>query len=183
MDGFFVPEKSWPYSQNFGSPTSEVLPYRDNLDYEIDLMVSKPLKPAGEWTSAGAQRIIVHVESDCDFEKLLANLKEKVELGIALNIQTSNDILHPLVEQFDFIQCMGIEKIGYQGEPFSERVIPKIEDLRKRYPDAIISVDGGVNFENAPRLVKAGASRLVSGSTIWNALNIKEAIERLANSR
>src|SRR3989338_570743 len=81
----------------------------------------------------------------------------------------------------DFAQFMGIEKIGFQGQLFDERVLGKIADLRERFPKVIISVDGGVNMKNAPRLIKAGANRLVSGSTIFESDNIKDAIEKLKN--
>ena len=74
---------------------------------------------------------------------------------------------------------MGIAKIGYQGQPFDSRVVAKIEDLRERYPDVTISVDGGVNFESAPKLIAAGVTRLVSGSTILNSKNIEETIYQL----
>ena len=74
---------------------------------------------------------------------------------------------------------MGIAKIGYQGQPFDGQVIQKIQDLRKQYPEVTISVDGGVNFETAPKLIEAGATRLVSGSTILQSNNPEKTIEQL----
>ena len=71
---------------------------------------------------------------------------------------------------------MGIEKIGYQGQPFDERVIDQVKALRKEYPELIISVDGGVSFDTAPRLIEAGANRLVVGSVIFNSLDIRETV-------
>ena len=101
------------------------------------------------------------------------------ELGLALNIQTPNDEIEPWLSRFNFVQFMGIETIGYQGEPFSLKVIPKIQDLRKKHSEVIISVDGGVNFLSAPLLVKAGANRLVAGSAIWESDDVKGTIEKL----
>ena len=81
----------------------------------------------------------------------------------------------------DFVQFMGIKKIGYQGQEFDTEVLDKISDLRKNFPDTIISVDGGVNFENAQDIVEAGVNRLVSGSAIYESDNIREAITELTN--
>ena len=53
----------------------------------------------------------------------------------------------------------GIEKVGFQGEAFDERVLKQIIDLRLKYPELIISVDGAVNEETAPKLLEAGANR------------------------
>ena len=79
----------------------------------------------------------------------------------------------------DFIQFMGIKKIGYQGQPFDEEVLKKIKDLRKKYPDITISVDGGVSFDNYKDLAKAGANKLISGSALYESENIKEAWEEM----
>jgi len=150
--------------------------------------VNEPELVIQNWITAGAARIIVHVESTHHLEEIVQSFgKDELgsfrshELGVALNIQTPNDVLYDIIHRIDFVQCMGIEKIGYQGEPFSEKVIPKIKDLRRRFPEAIISVDGGVNETSAPKLIAVGVNRLVSGSAIWNAPDIKRAIRKLAH--
>ena len=102
--------------------------------------------------------------------------RENVEIGVALNTTTPIETIKPIISKVDFIQCMGIEKIGYQGEPFDERVLEQISELRKIYPELIISVDGSVNETTAPLLVKAGANRLVVGSAIMNSYDVRETI-------
>ncbi|HEY4486380.1 MAG TPA: hypothetical protein VJB70_01430 [Candidatus Paceibacterota bacterium] len=194
-DGIFVPDKSWPYTFGEGGVFEKLLrgergfPHWEDLNYEIDLMVTEPELVVQNWITAGAARVIVHIESTehiNDIVKSFGNDESgsfrSHELGVALNIATPNESVYPFIHQTDFIQCMGIEKIGYQGEPFSEKVIPKIKDLRKRFPEAIISVDGGVNETSAPKLIEAGANRLASGSAIWNAPDIKKAIKNLKNN-
>ena len=74
---------------------------------------------------------------------------------------------------------MGIAKIGYQGEPFDERAPEQINQLRVKYPNLAISVDGGVSLETAPLLKAAGANRLVAGSAIFGASDIALAIREL----
>src|ERR1019366_10613197 len=83
-----------------------------------------------------------------------------VEIGMGISMHTPNALLDEYLTTntegrtlADFVQFMGIEKIGYQGQHFDPEVLDKIGDLREKFPDAIISVDGGVNFENAHDLV------------------------------
>jgi len=178
MDGKFVSSISWPYIEDDGKP----LPI--DFDFEADLMVLNPEIVVGNWIKAGAKRVIAHIESidsAKNFEKIFGAVSDRAKLGIALNTTTSNDAIYPIVDKIDFAQFMGIEKIGFQGQLFDERALGKIADLRERFPKVIISVDGGVNMKNAPRLIKAGANRLVSGSAIFESDNIKDAIEKLKN--
>ena len=194
-DGIFVPDKSWPYTFGEGGVFEKLLrgergfPHWEDLNYEIDLMVTEPELVVQNWITAGAARVIVHIESTGHINDIVKSFgKDELgsfrshELGIALNIETPNDTIYSLMCQIDFIQCMGMEIIGHQGEPFSEKVIPKIKDLRKRFPEAILSVDGGVNEKSAPKLIAAGANRLGSGSALWGAPDIKKAIKILQNS-
>ncbi len=164
------------------------MPEEDALYYELDLMIDTPEKGIKSWTQTGASRLIFHIESVKDkdwFWKNLAHIKSPaplfgvfgIEIGLAINITTSNEEIYPHIEKLDFVQFMGIEKIGFQGQPFDERVLPKIEDLRERFPELIISVDGGVSLETAPLLIKAGASRLVAGSAILESDDLKKTIK------
>ena len=75
---------------------------------------------------------------------------------------------------------MGNDRIGFGGVPLDEElVLPKISELRKRHPELTISVDIGVNAETAPRLIAAGATRLVAGSAIFGKANPAQAIKEL----
>lgn len=176
MDGKLTHPRSWPYfpgqEESFEKVASgEVgLPYWKDIDYEADLMIKNPEDDFGSFVNAGFHRIIAHVESTQKFRDILEEWKGVVEIGAAINIDTENDTLFPLIEDgVNFIQFMGIATIGYQGSPFDRRVLEKIQNLRKMYPKVIISVDGGVNLENAPLLLKAGANRLVAGSAIFGS--------------
>ena len=106
-------------------------------------------------------------------------VRENTQIGVAINTTTSVELLKPLISHIDFVQCMGIEKIGFQGEPFDERAIDQVKSLRKDFPELIISVDGGVNLDSASELIKAGANRLVAGSAIFQSFDIDEAIVEL----
>jgi len=174
MDGKFVPSKNFPYIQNDENNLSQI-----DFDFEVDLMVSNPENFIESWVKAGAKRIIIHIESVERIEDVFLKVPSDIETGIALNTTTPNEKIYPLIEKINFVQFMGIEKIGYQGQDFDERVLNKIADFRRKFPRVIISVDGGVSLETAPRLVEAGANRLVSGSAIFESSNIKDTIEQL----
>ncbi len=202
MDGAFVKSKSWPYSEGGTRKEphfvalmaqDEGLPFWEDLDYEIDLMIGEPEKHIDEWLPLGASRLIFHIESIKDLDLFWSHDMWKegardiggekvVQLGLAINPDTSLDTILPFMEKIDFVQCMGISRIGYQGQPFDERVLGHINQLRVKYPNMPISVDGGVNVETAGLLKQAGATRLVAGSAIFGAEDIPEAIELLKNA-
>jgi len=197
MDGKFVPSVSWPYDKDgvkeFASMVSEseMLPFWDEIDYEIDLMVKNPEDIISNWITLGARRIIIHIESTDKIREIIDLTKDRcyrnedfvclehVEFGIALGIDTGFDKLNPFVYDLDVVQLMGIKKIGYQGQEFDENTINRVKSLREKYPHLIISIDGGVSFKTAPKLISAGVSRLVSGSVIFGSLDVNETILKL----
>ncbi len=189
MDGKLTKHSTWPYKNNNGEMNDEIfdlilkeergLPYWEDLDYEIDLMVVDPEKAAGEWLVAGASRVIIHVETITDWQKIISELGNLIEIGLAINISTPIEKLKPYINDVDFIQCMGIARIGFQGEPFDERVLGKIREVKKEWPQMQVSVDGAVNETTAPALLEAGADRLVVGSAIFESGDVAEAISSL----
>jgi len=196
MDGFFVPAKTWPYvpggPEEFHTFRAEEdgLPSWEKINFEMDLMVRNPEETIDDWVGVGASRVIVHIESTENFAAIVEQFRKRfakteqfevgaVELGVAINIDTPNEALEPFVDSLDFVQFMGIAKIGYQGQPFDARVLPKIIAWRHAHPEATISVDGGVSPDSADLLVEAGANRLVSGSHIFESNDIEGAIREL----
>ncbi len=196
-DGKFTPEKTWPYidrdDPDFIRLINEEagLPYWEDLKFEIDLMVENVEEVAEQWVHVGAERIIVHFESFSDAkraESFIENFKNRfhtpdsaisVEIGLAVNIDTPFESFAHLIPNVETFQCMGILRIGYQGEPFDEQVLEKIKSVHEKYPHLVISVDGGVNLDSAPLLRQAGATRLIAGSVILKSNNIPETIEKL----
>ena len=206
-DGKFTPAKTWPYKKGVDetflkiAAQEEGFPFWDSVDFEVDLMVKHPENIIDDWIAVGAKRIIIHIESTPDLFSLVRKIRGEykhtsesfygIEIGIALDIETPNEEIYDFLNavgeddefksQIDFVQFMGIENIGYQGEPFDERVFDKIRELRERFPEIIISVDGGVSLENAAELIEAGANRLVSGSAIFESGDVAGTIEVFQN--
>ncbi|HET8575098.1 MAG TPA: hypothetical protein VFM02_02930 [Candidatus Paceibacterota bacterium] len=185
-DGKFVPDACWPFTDALAWSEfervvagEEGLPFWEDFDFEADLMIEFPERNPDAWIAAGFSRVVLHVESTKNLAAALEVLYGRVEIGLALNIATSETALEPFMEKADFIQCMGIETIGFQGQPFDERVIPKIKAFRKRYPGVTISVDGGVSLASISKLEDAGASRFISGSAVFGTGNPAKAIREL----
>ena len=195
-DGIFVPNKTWPYTngtdaegdKNFADILSEMqgLPSSDYLDYEIDLMTANPLQDAKTWISAGAARIIVHVESTPEPLEVIRRLYEEfsmpdsvasVEIGAAIGHDTSLAVLDPLIPYLSVLQVMGIRRIGFQHQPFDPAAPGRVAELRQKYPELIISVDGGVSDDTERKLLQAGADRLIVGSAIFDSGNPLASIE------
>ena len=191
-DGQFVQNATWPYRKpdnNFEMLIREdqSLPGWEKIDYEFDLMVNKPEEVVDDWVSVGASRIVLHIESKGDIRAAIEKLKGRVEIGLAMNIDTSvssiesagltihdNEIEGGTVQ---FIQLMGIDHIGFQGQKFDAKVIDRITEIKKTFPDLDISIDGGVSLDNAPDLINAGANRLIVGSAIFEAESPLNALE------
>lgn len=188
-DGKFVPSTSWPMHQSDKESVERILdeeegmPFWDSLDFEFDLMVMNAHKRFDFFARLGAKKIIFHIEAEEEnsFKEFLESLdpyfKDNVDIGIAINTTTDIEKLEPFINHVDFVQCMGIENVGFQGEPFDERVLKQIKDLRLKYPELKISVDGAVDENTAPLLLKAGANRLVMGSTLLQSYDIRETIK------
>lgn len=186
MDGEFVEAKSWPFFDKDKQSVRELLdgeirlPFSDKIKYEFDLMVRTPETDLKKYIKLGANRLIVHANSIDNRDLFLEEIERLgIEWGIAFlttdNLTNSKD----LIMQASFVQLMGIENIGYQGQPFDPRVLDQARHVWEIKPDAIISIDGGVNLDTARELASAGVNRLVSGSTIFGANAPEVAIEDL----
>jgi len=185
-DGKFVPSVSWPFNKNDEESTERILneenglPFWEDLDFEFDLMLINAHKKFDFFTRLGAKRIVFHLEAEEEngfkefLESLDPYLKDNLEIGISINTTTNIDKLDPFINYIDFVQFMGIEKVGFQGEPFDERVLIQIQDLRKKYPEVKISIDGSVNEKTAGALIEKGADRLVIGSALLQSYDVRE---------
>jgi ribulose-phosphate 3-epimerase len=181
-DGQFTPSASWPYRKEDDTfekiiHEEEGLPGWQALNFEIDLMANKPEDLVDDWVIAGATRIVIHAEAKGDVAGAIAKLADRAEIGLALNIDTPLDAIEPHRNAIQFIQLMGIDHIGFQGQGFDEKVLGKVKEAHIKYPALPISVDGGVSLETAQQLIDAGADRLIVGSAIFQSDNFIEAIQ------
>lgn len=183
-DGEFVDSVSWPMHAEdraqFEKITSgaERLPHADKMAFEVHFMTHEPERLLPEWLKAGVMRALFHIEARHDWAEI-QEVGKDIELGISLLIDTPLERIDAYAERISVVQLMGIAEIGVQGQPFDERVLERVREVKKRYPDVIIEIDGAVNRETAPLLAEAGAMRLAPGSYVLKNDNPKKAIEYL----
>jgi len=191
-DGIFVPFRTWPFSSGGGADEhfqrilneQEGMPFWEDIDFELDLMVADAVENFNIYTKLGPKRIIFHIEAVGELESFLHFLegidmyiRDSIEIGVATNPSTPLPKIFPLISCIDFVQCMGNDKIGHKGIPLDEQVYKNIKILREKYSDLPIAVDIGVNKTTAGFLIKAGATKLVAGSAIFNTDDIIGTIE------
>lgn len=170
-DGVFVPSKT--QFQNLSS--------LEEIEYELDLMIARPELTIEDYIEMQPARIVIHMESVSDHKRLflaLEKIRGIIEIGLSISNDTPNEVLEKYLEDADFIQLMGIARIGSQGQPFDDRVLEKISYFHEKYPELVISVDGSVNPDTIKKLADAGATRFVAGSAVFTG-DIEENIKNL----
>lgn len=197
-DGKYVQTKTWWFNgkdvvkKDAILAEEEGLPFWDSTNYEFDLMVENPLSLIDTFVALGPSKIIFHKKTISVpdllhyFESLPEVTRQVISFGVALGIDDDPHEIAPLVPYLRRIQCMGIEHIGTQGQPFTDKAVVMVKTLHDLYGATVrISVDGGVNESNIPALVAAGARRLVVGSRIFQSVDPHgtiEALQTLANN-
>ena len=177
VDGRFTPSVSWPCDPT-GDPVT-IKEHTDKFTLEVDLMIENPLPAAVDWITAGADMLVLHVET-VEFENF-KNFAEytHVTLGVACHGDTPLETLLQYAEHVDCVQLMGIAEIGAQGQPFDPRVLTTIAEVKRAYPDKPITVDGSVNQDTIAQIVAAGADRVIVGSAITLQTDPLTAYENL----
>lgn len=192
VDGRFAAPATWPYARDLAAFKDEVrngglLPHADEFRFEIDLMVSDPLVASELFIAAGASAVTLHVESGVQVAHALDTIRRSyghdkgfapglLSVGLAISIATDSNVLDQYLDRVDYVQFMGIARIGHQGEPFDPRVVRKLRAFREKHPDVPVHVDGGVSLTTAPELITAGVGHLIIGSGLWKARDMAEEL-------
>jgi len=180
MDGMFVPNLT------FGPLVIESLRPHSNLIFDAHLMIEAPERYIKDFASAGADWISVHVEATKHLHRTIWKIKElDKKAGVALNPHTPLETIKYVLEDLDFVLIMTVNP-GFGGQKFIKNCLPKISELKKMIDEkglsVLIQVDGGINSETAPEVIKAGARVLVAGSAIFGKDDYAKAIEVLRPS-
>lgn len=180
MDGHFVPNIT------FGPLVVKAIKPHTNLFLDVHLMIENPDKYIKDFVEAGADLIVVHVETVPHLHRSIQTIKELgVKAGVALNPATSLKTLDYIIDDLDLVLLMSVNP-GFGGQTFIPQVLHKIKELKnivdERGLKLDIQVDGGVNTKTAASIVKAGANVLVAGSAIFGLEDRKKAIDMLRKS-
>lgn len=174
MDGVFVPNIS------FGFPVIKTIKKYATKPLDVHLMITKAERYVKEFKEAGADILSVHYEEAVHLHRTIYAIKgEGMKAGIVLNPHTPVSLLEDIVADVDLVLLMSVNP-GFGGQKFIENTYSKISDLRemieRKNSNALIEIDGGVNIENTPLLVKAGANVLVAGNAVFATPNPTETI-------
>ncbi len=174
MDGHFVKNIS------FGAPVLKNL--RTSLPLDIHLMVSNPADRIDEFLKLGAKNITFHAEAvteAAERQDIIERIRAGgANTGIALNPGTPLAAIDDVVEEVGLVLIMSVEP-GFGGQSFLPSVLKKVTALRKKFPDLMIQMDGGIDDVTVKECVQAGADNLVSGSYIFSSADRAAAIKSL----
>jgi len=178
MDGVFVPVLT------VGPAVSEAVCSAVDIPVDAHLMVSIPGNQLQDFARSGCRYITVHAEVDVHLDRLLGRIRDLGCLaGLAFNPATPLDTLKWVSRAVDLVLIMTVNP-GYGGQKHMAHLHGKVNEARKILDNnggsgALLSVDGGVDSENASSLIDAGADVLVAGSFITRSNDPARAMDML----
>lgn len=179
MDGEFVPNIS------FGMPVIKAISKHARKPLDVHLMIVKPERYFEAFRDCGANILTVHYEAVTHLHRAVQQIKSLgMKAGVVLNPHTQVNLLEDIVANLDLVLLMSVNP-GFGGQKFIEQTYDRIARLRtlitSKKSKALIEIDGGVDLNNAPLLVKAGADVLVAGNTVFSSADPLMTIKLLKN--
>ena len=165
MDGHFVPNIT------IGPGVTKALRPHSEKVFDVHLMIA-PVDPFIEdFAKAGADIITVHVEATPHVHRTIQLIKSLgKKAGISLNPSTPASAVDYLLDELDLVLVMSVNP-GFGGQSFIESQLEKVTELRRRIDESgrtiDLEIDGGINFDTAPRAIAAGADVLVAGTATF----------------
>ncbi len=177
MDGHFVPNIS------FGFPIIRQIKSMAKKPLDVHLMISNPDYYLNSFKEVGADWLSVHYETCAHLHRTIQQIKKlEMKAGVVINPHNNVELLEGILPDVDFVLLMSVNP-GFGGQAFIEGSYERISRLAKMKqalnPELLIEVDGGVDEQNAPALLRAGANILVAGSSVFKSENPAKTISRL----
>jgi len=177
MDGHFVPNLT------MGPMILEAVKKASRVPLDIHFMVENISFFVDMYKYLKPEFISFHIEEEKHINRVIQKIRnEGIRPAVVLNPATPVSLLEYIVADVDMVLLMSVNP-GFGGQKFIPSVLDKIKELRdlakKKNPNLLIEVDGGVNDKNAKALKEAGADILVAGSYVFKHVNYKEAIDSL----
>jgi len=172
MDGHFVPNIS------MGAPVlASVSKGVPGIFMDCHMMVSEPEKWVNDIADAGGSLYCFHIEATSDPVSLLHAIRERrMKAGVAISPDTpTTSISDEVGELADLLLVMTVYP-GRGGQKFMARCVTKVAELRARFPDKDIEVDGGVNPKTIDVCAQAGSNVVVAGTAIFGSDKPEEVI-------
>ncbi|MGE0772069.1 MAG: ribulose-phosphate 3-epimerase [Cyclobacteriaceae bacterium] len=177
MDGVFVPNIS------MGIPVVQAVKRHAKKPMDVHLMIVQPERYIEAFRDAGAAIVSVHLEACPHLHRTLQHIKDAgCKAGVAVNPHTPISALEDVASDLDLVCLMSVNP-GFGGQKFIPNTYKKIADLIKLREQTNghfqIEIDGGVNSDNAVKLLKEGADVLVAGNFVFSAADPKKVIADL----
>lgn len=158
-DGKFVPNTTWADPQ-------VVAEYSD-INFELHLMVQNPLAEIKKWgKTPNIKKIIFHIETLPANPQITDFNLSSWEIGLALNPDTPINTIQPYLSQITSVLFMAVYP-GFQGQKLIPGVLKKIKKFKNEHPDILAEIDGAVNEETLPEIIKSKADVICPGSAIF----------------
>jgi len=177
MDGLFVPNISFGFSiiEKIRGATGKTL--------DVHLMIIDPERYLERFKKAGADIISIHAEACKDPLNAIKSIRSLHAIpGIVINPETPVTVLEEYIEHVDMVLLMSVHP-GFGGQSFISDTLEKIIAVKsmisERKPGVLIEVDGGVDLQNAVKLIESGVDILVAGNTIFASPDPVQTIHQL----
>ncbi|MCL2580722.1 MAG: ribulose-phosphate 3-epimerase [Oscillospiraceae bacterium] len=150
------------------------------IPVDVHLMTIDPASYISRLAYLGADYISFHLDAERFARRLITNIHgHGIKAGVIINPSQRIDLLQPVIDMVDYVVLMTVEP-GFAGQKFMPQAIPRLAelvDLRKQSGrDFLISIDGGVDMENAVKCAKLGAEIYITG--IFTVFKQPEGLEQ-----
>jgi ribulose-phosphate 3-epimerase len=175
MDGVFVPNIS------MGPAVVAMANNVTDLPLNVHLMLLRPQNHIEAFAKAGSDTILIHIESECDVEDTLRKIRDLgCKAGITMNPPTPVESIFNCVEKglVDEVLVMSVNP-GFGGQKYIAAAEAKVAEIRRRWPDILISIDGGIDLETVKPAAANGANLFVAGTSLFKAADMKTAVAQM----
>lgn len=171
MDGHFVATTSiGPRSL-----ASLIVPRR----HEVHLMVKRPEVWLDCLLRLGTTTVIIPVELGRRLTSILAAFRShRLSVALSINPRTPLRRLHPWMSSLRRVHVMTVHPGRYRAT-FLPAMVKRITQIRRQYPNRVVSCDGGLDQRTIPLVCRAGATLLIVGSAVMLQPNPVTALGRL----
>lgn len=188
VDGVFATEKT--------IGPEELVRAEKALRFDVHLMVDDPIKWLVRCDRGGVDRVFGQIERMPDPKAFVAEGQlSNMYVGLALDLDTPVEKITEVIDELDTVLLMSV-KAGQSGQMFVDKVLPKIEEVRKLREDILICVDGGLDVEQIKQCIVADWAEeikedelhedtldleFVVGGHLWGAEDISLKLDQLRN--
>ena len=179
MDGLFVPNIS------FGFPVIDCVRKITEKPLDVHLMIVDPDRYLFRWKETGASILTVQYEACIHLHRTASEIRRLgMKAGVAINPHTPVSLLKNILPYIDMVLIMTVNP-GFGGQSFIQESYNKISELRRMIDagghNVLIEVDGGIDTNNARKLVETGVNVLVAGNSVFSSKDPIDTIRKLKN--